>query len=135
MQEPKLFVGNLDFQTTSEELRTLFAQAGQVVSVSVPMDRTTGRPRGFAFVEFSTTDEASAALTKFNGYELSGRALRVNEAGEKPAPRAPRAFGSAPGGGGGDNGGGGFGFNDRPGFRPKPKGSRRNLRSRKRSIW
>ncbi len=124
MQQPKLFVGNLDFQTTSEDLKALFSQAGEVVSVSVPTDRLTGRPRGFAFVEYATDEQAEAAIGRFNGYELSGRALRVNEAGEKPAPRMQGFGGSSP-----------FGSNDRPAFRPRPKGSRRNLRSRKRSIW
>jgi RNA recognition motif-containing protein len=96
------------------------------VNVSIPTDRNDGRPRGFAFVEMSTPEQAEAAMERFNGYELGGRPLRVNEAGQRP-PRPP-SFGA---GGGGFGAGGG----DRPAFRPKPKGSRRNLRARKRSIW
>ncbi len=122
MQEPKLFVGNLDFKTTSEELRSLFAQAGEVVSVSLPTDRETGRPRGFAFVEYANDEQAEAAVQKFNGYELAGRPLRVNEAGAKPA------------GGGGGARSGAFGRDDRPAFAPRPKGSRRNVRARKRGF-
>jgi RNA recognition motif-containing protein len=124
--QPKVFVGNLNFDTTADELRELFSQAGRVVDVAVPPDRNTGRPRGFAFVEFATGEEASAAIERFDGQELAGRTLRVNEAGERPAGSKPQrpSFG----------GGGGFGT-DRPAFRPRPKGSRRNIRSRKRSVW
>lgn len=122
-----MFVGNLSFDTTDVELRELFSQAGQVVSVSMPTDRETGRPRGFGFVEFASEQDAEAAITKLDGHELAGRALRVSEASE----RAPRG---APGAGGGDRTPG-FGPDRRPAFRPRPKGSRRNLRSRKRSIW
>jgi RNA recognition motif-containing protein len=113
-------VGNLDFDTTSEQLRALFGETGEVVSVTVPTDRDSGRPRGFAFVELSTAEQATAAIEKLNGYELGGRALRVNEATDRPSG-APsfRAAGFGAGG---------------PGFRPRPKGSRRNLRGRKRSF-
>jgi RNA recognition motif-containing protein len=96
-------------------LRELFAAAGEVVSVTVPTDRDTGRPRGFAFVELSTVEQAAAAASKLDGHELNGRALRVNEATERP------------GGGGGSRG---FSADARP-PRSRPSGSRRNLRARK----
>ena len=103
----KLYVGNLAFQTTSEELQQLFAAAGTVESASVVEDRMTGRSRGFAFVEMSTKEEATAAIEQLNGKEVGGRALKVNEA----KPRENR------GGGGGrfnDNrGGGGYGAHGR----------------------
>ena len=76
----KLYVGNLAFQTSSEELQTLFAQAGTVESVSLIEDRETGRSRGFGFVEMSTSDEGAAAIQKFDGQEVGGRALKVNAA-------------------------------------------------------
>jgi cold-inducible RNA-binding protein len=91
----KLYVGNLAFQTSSQELETLFAQAGTVESVSLIEDRETGRSRGFGFVEMSTKEEGAAAIQQFNGKDLGGRALNVNEA----KPREDR------GGGGGRNGG------------------------------
>ena len=100
----KLYVGNLAFQTTSQELQQLFGQAGTVQSASVVEDRDTGRSRGFAFVEMSSEEEANSAIQQFNGKEVGGRALKVNEA----KPRENRG-----GGGGGrgynDNRGGGFG--------------------------
>ena len=76
----KLYVGNLSFQTTSQDLQELFAQAGTVQSASVVEDRETGRSRGFAFVEMSTNAEATAAIDQFNGKSVDGRALKVNEA-------------------------------------------------------
>ena len=101
----KLYVGNLAFQTTSEELQNLFAQAGTVESASVVEDRDTGRSRGFAFVEMSTKEEASAAIEQLNGKEVGGRALKVNEA----KPRENRSGGGGRGGFGGNRGG--FGGN------------------------
>ena len=101
----KLYVGNLAFQTTSDDLRQLFSQAGTVESANVVEDRDTGRSRGFAFVEMSTPEEANSAIDQFNGKELSGRALKVNEA----RPRENRAGGGGRGFGG--NRGGGFGGN------------------------
>jgi cold-inducible RNA-binding protein len=92
----KLYVGNLAFQTSSDELQTLFSQAGTVESVSLIEDRETGRSRGFGFVEMSTKEEGAAAIQQFNGKDLGGRALNVNEA----KPREDRG-----GGGGGRNGG------------------------------
>ena len=106
----KLYVGNLAFQTSSQELQELFAQAGTVESASVVEDRDTGRSRGFAFVEMSTKEEATAAIDQFNGKELGGRALKVNEA----KPRENRSFGGGNRGGGGyggNRGGGGYGGN------------------------
>jgi len=103
----KLYVGNLAFQTTSEELQSLFAQAGTVESASVVEDRMTGRSRGFAFVEMSSPDEANAAIEQFNGKEVGGRALKVNEA--KPRENrggGGRSFGGNRGGFGGNGGGG-----------------------------
>ena len=76
----KLYVGNLAFETTSNDLQTLFAQAGTVESVSLIEDRETGRSRGFGFVEMQTKEEGAAAVEKFNGTELGGRQLKVNEA-------------------------------------------------------
>jgi len=79
----KVFVGNLDFATTSNELEALFAQAGEVVGVSVPNDRLTGRPRGFAFVEMATDQAAQQAVTDLDGRDLDGRTLKVNPAQER----------------------------------------------------
>ena len=76
----KLYVGNLAFETSSNDLQTLFAQAGTVESVSLIEDRETGRSRGFGFVEMSTKEEGAAAVEQFNGKELGGRTLKVNEA-------------------------------------------------------
>lgn len=107
----KLYVGNLAFRTTSQELQDLFAQAGTVQSASVVEDRETGRSRGFAFVEMSSNEEAAAAIEQFNGKDLGGRLLKVNEA--KPRENRSgggggRNFGDNRGGGGyrGGNGGG-----------------------------
>jgi cold-inducible RNA-binding protein len=94
----KLYVGNLAFQTTSQDLKELFAQAGTVESASIIEDRDTGQSKGFAFVEMSTDEEAKAAIEQFNGKEVAGRMLKVNEA----RPRENRS-----GGGGGRNFGGG----------------------------
>src|SRR6266852_419113 len=110
----KLYVGNLAFQTTSQELQGMFATAGTVESASVVEDRDNGRSRGFAFVEMSTKEEATAAIDQFNGKELGGRALKVNEA--KPRENrggggGGRGFGGNRGGyGGGGNRGGGGGY-------------------------
>jgi cold-inducible RNA-binding protein len=76
----KLYVGNLSFETSSSDLQTLFAQTGTVESASVIEDRETGRSRGFGFIEMSTKEEGAAAIQKFNGQEVGGRALKVNEA-------------------------------------------------------
>lgn len=100
----KLYVGNLSFRTTQEDLRELFAQAGTVESASVIEDRETGRSRGFGFVEMATQEEAQAAVEMFNGKDFNGRNLTVNEA----RPRTERGGGGG-GGGRGYNGGGGGG--------------------------
>ena len=104
----KIFVGNLNFQTTQDELHAAFAPFGSVESVSVITDRDTGQPRGFAFVEMSNKNEAEAAINSLNGKQLNGRALNVNEA-------RPKTEGGGGGGGGynksrgGGGGGGGRG--------------------------
>jgi len=106
----KLYVGNLSFRTTSEELKEAFSAAGTVESASVIEDRETGRSRGFAFVEMATPEEAAAAIEQFNGKDFGGRNLTVNEA----KPRAERGGGRGNysgdrggyrGGDGGDRGG------------------------------
>jgi RNA recognition motif-containing protein len=112
----KLYVGNLSFRTTSDELRDAFAAAGTVESASVIEDRDTGRSRGFAFVEMATAEEAAAAIEQFNGKDFGGRNLTVNEA----KPRADRGGGGGGGrggygGGGGGRGGYGGGGGDRGG--------------------
>ena len=133
----KLFVGNLNFATTSDDLRELFAEAGTCDSATVMMDRVTGRSRGFGFVEMSTEEEARLAIEKFNGFSFQGRNLNVNEARDRVpggggggggygAPRGGGYGGGgyagggggggyAGGGGGGYRGGGGFGGGDRDG--------------------
>ena len=93
----KLYVGNLAFETTSNDLQTLFAQAGTVESVNLIEDRETGRSRGFGFVEMQTKEEGEAAIAQFNGTELAGRTLKVNEA----KPRENRNSGGGGGFGGG----------------------------------
>lgn len=76
----KLFVGNLNYSVTSDQLQQLFAQAGNVISCQVLTDRMTGRSRGFGFVEMSTDEESQKAVDQFNGYEMDGRKLVVNVA-------------------------------------------------------
>jgi RNA recognition motif-containing protein len=131
-----VFVGNLSFDVTREELIEAFGAAGKVVDAKVPTDRETGRPRGFAFVEFESDEAAQKSIELLNGRDLKGRPLRVNEAENRP-PRGP----------------GGPPF--RPSFRTGPpsysspsefvpmddrgrpfknKGSRRNIRRRKRGF-
>lgn len=120
----KVFVGNLNFQTTQSELETVFGEVGEVQEVFIPVDRASGRPRGFAFVEFADADGVQQAIEKLDGKEIGGRAIRVNEAQER-APRPPM----------GPRGGGPAPFDQSGNIRPaKPKGSRRNLRGKKRSL-
>ncbi len=104
----KLFVGNLPFTATENDLQDLFAQAGAVVAVNIMQDRATGRSRGFAFVEMGSQEDATNAISMFHHKEFQGRALTVNEA----RPREERPQG---GGGGyrGGRGGGGGGYRDR----------------------
>ena len=105
----KLYVGNLSFRTTSEELRDAFSACGTVESASVIEDRDTGRSRGFAFVEMATPEEAAAAIEQFNGKDFGGRNLTVNEA----KPRTDRGGGGGRGGYGGGGRGGYRGGRDR----------------------
>ncbi len=118
----KLYVGNLPFSATEGSLSDLFAQIGTVDSVRLITDRDTGRSKGFGFVEMSTDEEAEKAIAEFNGKELEGRPLTVNEA----RPQEPRSGGGGGGGGfggggggrggrGGGGGGGGFGGGGRGG--------------------
>ena len=102
----RLFVGNLPFTTTENDLQDHFAQAGGVIAVNIMQDRATGRSRGFAFIEMATQDDASKAITMFHQKDFQGRALTVNEA----RPREERPAGGRGGGGGG---GGGGGYRDR----------------------
>jgi RNA recognition motif-containing protein len=99
----KLYVGNLPFSATDENLQDIFAQAGTVTSAKIIMDRDSGRSKGFGFVEMSTDQEAADAISKFNGADYNGRPMTVSEA----RPMAPREGGG--GGGRGFGGGGGRG--------------------------
>lgn len=156
----KVFVGNLDYNTRREEVQGLFAQVGTIRDVFLPTDRETGRPRGFAFVEFENEEDAAKAIEKFNGYQLGGRALRVNAAEDRPRTTGGgggRGFGGGGrgfgGGGRGGEGGGGYGGGEGGGYGGgggddysggwgggggaapgKAKGSRRNIRGKKRSL-
>jgi len=103
----KLYVGNLSFGTTEQDLEELFSQSGQVESASIVTDRDTGRSRGFAFVEMATKEAADAAIQALDGRELDGRTLKVNEAKPKEDRGGRGGFGG--GGGGGGRGRGGFG--------------------------
>ncbi len=96
----KLYVGNLSFNTSEAQLRDMFAAHGEVASASLVMDRETGRPRGFGFVEFNNDEHAKAAMAALSGTNVDGRNLTVNEA-------KPREGGGGGGGGGGCGGGGG----------------------------
>ena len=110
----RLFVGNLNFKTTSEDLQELFGQVGEVQSASVVTDRETGRSRGFGFVEMASSDDGQRAIEQFNGKDFNGRNLTVNEA----RPREERGGGGGYGGGGGGGygGGGGGGGGGRGGY-------------------
>lgn len=125
IQPNKLFVGNLPFRTNEDELMQLFSEHGEVVSVKIIMDRATGRSKGIAFVEFANEEDAKKALEALNGFELDGRALRIDLA-RQSQPRTDRpSFGDRPrsggygndrrGGGYGSNRSGGYGNNDRSG--------------------
>jgi RNA recognition motif-containing protein len=123
----KLFVGNLSFETSDEDLKEAFSKAGTCVMASVIKDRLTGRSRGFGFVEMSSDEEAQRAIAELNGRDLRGRAISVNEARERSESRGPRPPGGGPRS---------FGNNAPPAgprFR-KDGGSRRGLRARKRSL-
>jgi RNA recognition motif-containing protein len=134
----KIFVGNLSFSMTRQELTDLLGEAGRVVDVRLPTDRETGKPRGFAFVEFSGDNEAADAIQRFNNREVGGRRLKVNAAEDRPI--RPQGF-RPPSGGGGAIPPADFGapfddpFDPNRGKRPfKNKGSRRGMRGRKRSL-
>lgn len=152
----KLFVGNLNYQTTGDDLKELFSQFGTCESATVMFDRATGRSRGFGFVEMGSDEEAGKATTELNGKDFQGRSLNVNEARE----RVPGGGGGGPGRFGGRDQGGytpswrpsgppegdggnpfdsGFGSSWAGGGRGPKKpfkegGSRRGLRARKRSL-
>jgi len=94
----KIYVGNLPFTATDTEVRSLFSAHGTVESVTLPIDRETGRPRGFGFVEMSQAD-ASRAIQNLNGTDMGGRALKVNEAQDRPRSGGDRSGGGFRGGG------------------------------------
>src|SRR5215510_8532747 len=105
----RLYVGNLSYNVTEPELRDVFAEGGRnVVEVKIVMDRDTGRPRGFAFVEMGSDDEANGAISSLSGREIQGRPINVSEARAR-APRSGGGGGGGYGGGGGGYGGGGGG--------------------------
>jgi RNA recognition motif-containing protein len=116
-----VFAGNLSFDITRDQLLDAFGAIGPVSDVFIPLDKMTGRPRGFAFVEYETEEDAAKAIETLNGQDLAGRPLRVNEAQAKPARSAPTA-------------GGGFPPFDPSGRPFKSKGSRRGIRRRKRGF-
>lgn len=105
----KLYVGNLSFQTSSEDLQQLFSQAGTVESASVVEDRDTGRSRGFGFVEMASKEDGEKAIEQFNGTDLAGRNLTVNEARPREDRGGRGGGGGGRGGYGGSRGGGGGG--------------------------
>ena len=125
-----MFVGNLSYETSRQDLENVFSAVGQVVDAILPVDRATDRPRGFAFVEFSDPEVAAKAIEQLDGTELGGRTLRVSEARERaPRPSAGRGWDT------------GEGTDSRPGWSPdrapkasRPKGSRRGVRGRKRGF-
>jgi cold-inducible RNA-binding protein len=116
MKDNRLFVGNLTYNTIENDIQDLFGQAGSVLSVNLMMDKFTGKSRGFAFVEFSTPEEATKAVEMFNGKDFQGRPLTVNIARPREE-RAPRSNFRAGGGGGGSGGGRGGDRGDRGGER------------------
>jgi len=105
----KLYVGNLSYQTTDQDLSKMFAEAGTVVSAQVITDRETGQARGFGFVEMSNAGEAEAAISAINGRNVDGRALVVNESKPREGGGGGNRGGGGYGGGGGNRGGGGYG--------------------------
>jgi cold-inducible RNA-binding protein len=131
----KLYVGNLPFQTTSDDLRDHFAQAGTVESAQVVEDRMTGRSRGFGFVEMTSPEEAAAAIEQFNGKDFNGRNLTVNEA----RPRTDRGGGGYGGGGGNrggyGGGGGGYGGGGGRGGRDRDRDRGRGSRNDREPRW
>src|SRR5688572_19992777 len=126
MSENRLFVGNLAYQTTENDLQDLFSQAGTVTSANLMLDKFTGKSRGFAFVEFASAAEAQKAVEEFNGKDFQGRALTVNIARprEERSERPPRREGGGGGGYRGGGGGGGGGYRDREGGGGRDSGRR-----------
>jgi RNA recognition motif-containing protein len=111
----KMYVGNLPFKATAQEITDLFSQYGAVTDVFLPVDRDTGRPRGFAFVSMDTPEAMNAAIEGLNGKDFGGRNLAINEA--RPREERPGGFGGGPrGGGGGGRGGYGGGGAGRGGY-------------------
>ncbi len=102
-----IFVGNLSFQTTQDDLLATFSQYGNVERVNIVTDRDSGQSRGFAFVEMTERRDAETAISQLNGAELNGRAMNVNEA--RPKPQGGSGFGNRPSGGGGRGGNSGGG--------------------------
>jgi RNA recognition motif-containing protein len=128
----KLFVGNLSFETSDDDLKEAFSKAGSCEMAAVIKDRLTGRSRGFGFVEMGTDEEAQRAIAELNGKDLRGRNISVSEARERSESRGPRPMSSGFGGGESSR----FGDNRPPAgprFR-KDGGSRRGVRARKRSL-
>jgi cold-inducible RNA-binding protein len=113
----RLYVGNLPYSATEDQLTDLFSQAGKVDSVRVMRDMATGRARGFAFVEMGSDDDAQKAISEFHEYKMDGRALVVNEA--RPKPEGGGGFGGGRGGGYGGGGGGRYDDGDFSGGRRK----------------
>jgi RNA recognition motif-containing protein len=105
----RLYVGNLSYAVTEADLREVFAEGGNVEDVKVVLDRDTGRPRGFAFVEMSTDAEATKAMEVLNGRDVQGRAINVSEARERTGGGGGGGGGRGGGGYGGGGGGGGYG--------------------------
>jgi cold-inducible RNA-binding protein len=112
----KLYVGNLSFQTSESQLRDMFASYGEVTSASLVMDRETGRPRGFGFVEFANPEDAKNAINEMNGKNVDGRDLTVNEARPREGGGGGGSRGGFGGGGGGGRRSGGGGGGSRGGF-------------------
>jgi cold-inducible RNA-binding protein len=125
----RLFVGNLSFSTTKETIEAAFLQAGAVQEVAVPVDRDSGRPRGFAFVTMADSQGAANAISQLNGLVLDGRAIRVDEAQERSRGGGGGGGGGGGRGGGGYDGGGGYGGGGGGGGRGGG-GSRRGSRDR-----
>jgi cold-inducible RNA-binding protein len=121
----RLFVGNLSFATTQAAVEQAFSAVGEVTEVALPTDRESGRPRGFAFITMADAQGAARAIAELNGLELDGRAIRVDEAQERP-----RGGGGGFGGGGGGGGGFGGGGGRSGGGRKSGGGSRRGSRDR-----
>lgn len=113
----KMYVGNLSFDASENDLRELFSQHGTVTDIHLPMDRVSGRPRGFAFVTMDTAEAMNAAINALNGQAFMGRPLKINEA--RPREERPAYGGGGGGGGGGGRGGyggGGGGGGGRGGY-------------------